>query len=137
MSQDFRSSACSTEQLCVPSYSLDGRKQDESCTGRTQTGRAEQARAMKVEAAMWGHGGVGGEAARGCRDHPWQGAVLCSSEKQAFAPGTASRASWRRPWCAGHRQAVRECVRGTQAMTEKTLLLQEGDFERTDDNRTL
>ena len=43
MSQDFRSSACSTEQLCVPSYFLDGRKQDESCTeGLRQAGQSRQ-----------------------------------------------------------------------------------------------
>lgn len=68
---------------------------------------------MKVEAVRWGHGDVRTEAARGCRGPSLVGGVvLCSSEKQAFAPGTESRVSWWRVWCAGQRESVSECVCG-------------------------
>lgn len=45
--------------LLLPRWQEAGRE----LHGRTQTGRAEQAGAMKGEAATWGLGGVGGEAA--------------------------------------------------------------------------
>ena len=139
MSQDFRSSACSTEQLCVPSYFLDGRKQDESCTeGLRQAGQSRQGqwkgRRPRGGSEVWeeklptGEGLPAPSLAGGGALQPGE-AGLCARHRR--------QGDWRRPWCAGHRQSARERVRGTQAMTEKTPLLQEGGFERTDDNRTL
>lgn len=84
--------------MCASSSFLSGGKQDLNCTGRTRTGRVDQARAMEEEAVMWGNKDVGQRL-------PGAGWNRPGGDLQRGATGVAlgrqSTATWWRVWGVG------------------------------------